>query len=29
MISRPEAQAKFNDNDEAQGSHDEVYTDGF
>ena len=29
MISRPEAQAKFNDYDEAQGSHDEVYTDGF
>ena len=29
MISRPEAQAKFNDYHETQGSHDEVYTDGF
>ena len=28
MISRQEAQAKFNDFREAQGSHDEVYTDG-
>ena len=28
MISRQEAQAKFNEFCEAQGSHDEVYTDG-
>ena len=28
MISRQEAQAKFNEFREAQGSHDEVYTDG-
>ena len=28
MISREEAQAKFNEYREAQGSHDEVYTDG-
>ena len=28
MISREEAQAKFNEYHEAQGSHDEVYTDG-
>ena len=28
MIFRPEAQAKFNEYHEAQGSHDEVYTDG-
>ena len=28
MISRQEAQAKFNEYREAQGSHDEVYTDG-
>ena len=28
MISRQEAQAKFNEFLEAQGSHDEVYTDG-
>ena len=28
MISRQEAQAKFNGYREAQGSHDEVYTDG-
>ena len=28
MISREEAQAKFNECHEAQGSHDEVYTDG-
>ena len=28
MISREEAQAKFNEYNEAQGSHDEVYTDG-
>ena len=28
MISREEAQAKFNVYHEAQGSHDEVYTDG-
>ena len=28
MISREEAQAKFNKYHEAQGSHDEVYTDG-
>ena len=28
MISRQEAQAKFNEYQEAQGSHDEVYTDG-
>ena len=29
MISGQEAQAKFNEFREAQGSHDEVYTDGF
>ena len=29
MISRQEAQAKFNEYRKAQGSHDEVYTDGF
>ena len=28
MISRQEAQAKFNEYHEVQGSHDEVYTDG-
>ena len=28
MISRQEAQAKFSEYHEAQGSHDEVYTDG-
>ena len=28
MISREETQAKFNEYREAQGSHDEVYTDG-
>ena len=28
MISRQEAQAKFDEYREAQGSHDEVYTDG-
>ena len=28
MISGQEAQAKFNEFREAQGSHDEVYTDG-
>ena len=28
MISRQEAQAKFKEYHEAQGSHDEVYTDG-
>ena len=28
MISGQEAQAKFNEYHEAQGSHDEVYTDG-
>ena len=28
MISRQEAQARFNEFREAQGSHDEVYTDG-
>ena len=28
VISREEAQAKFNEYREAQGSHDEVYTDG-
>ena len=28
MIFRTEAQAKFNEYHEAQGSHDEVYTDG-
>ena len=28
MISRQEAQAKFNEYREAQGSHDEVCTDG-
>ena len=28
MISRQEAQAKFNEYREAKGSHDEVYTDG-
>ena len=28
MISRQEAQAQFNEYREAQGSHDEVYTDG-
>ena len=28
MISREEAQAKFNEYHEAQGSHDEVNTDG-
>ena len=28
MISRQEAQAKFNEYRETQGSHDEVYTDG-
>ena len=28
MISGQEAQAKFNEFHEAQGSHDEVYTDG-
>ena len=28
MISGQEAQAKFNEHREAQGSHDEVYTDG-
>ena len=28
MISKEEAQAKFNEYHEAQGSHDEVYTDG-
>ena len=28
MISRQEAQAKFSEYREAQGSHDEVYTDG-
>ena len=28
MISRQEAQAKFNEYHESQGSHDEVYTDG-
>ena len=28
MISRQEVQAKFNEYREAQGSHDEVYTDG-
>ena len=28
MISREEAQAKFNEYHEAQESHDEVYTDG-
>ena len=28
MISREEAQAKFNEYHKAQGSHDEVYTDG-
>ena len=28
MISREEAQAKFNEYHEAQGSHYEVYTDG-
>ena len=28
MVSRQEAQAKFNEYPEAQGSHDEVYTDG-
>ena len=29
MITRQEAQAKFNEYHETQGSHDEVYTDGF
>ena len=29
MISRQEAQAKFSEYHEAQGSHDDVYTDGF
>ena len=29
MISRQEAQSKFNEYREAQGSHDEVYTDGY
>ena len=29
MISRQEAQATFNEYREAQGSHDEVNTDGF
>ena len=28
MITRQETQAKFNEYHEAQGSHDEVYTDG-
>ena len=28
MITRQEAQAKFNEYHETQGSHDEVYTDG-
>ena len=28
MISRKEAQAKFNEYHDAQGSHDEVYNDG-
>ena len=28
MISRQEAQAQFNEYRKAQGSHDEVYTDG-
>ena len=28
MISRQEAQVKFNEYRETQGSHDEVYTDG-
>ena len=28
MTSREEAQAKFKEYHEAQGSHDEVYTDG-
>ena len=29
MIYRQEAQAKFNEYHEAQGSHDEAYTDSF